>query len=293
MKTNCTAALVTPSFHRDFERCCLLNHSFVKFVAPNVKHYIVVDNQDLELFKQLEGPRTKIVTQESIVQASFFKMPFLRDWRFSLSTLPVRGWIWQQIVKLSFANLVDVNTIFIADSDAFFASEVDLMSFVQEEAVPLFRQKSDFYRNDKPTQAWHKAAREVFGMKALKENADTGFISPLVYWRKDVLEKIYSYFSEKTGYKNAWINAVGRSVTFSEYVFYGVFVDSILGVEQSGHYYREDEPCVIHWTEEALGLQELEQLAASRTKEQFLVSINAKSFTPVPLIRKAFGFDAS
>src|SRR4051794_10316580 len=93
--------LVTPSFYLDYERCALLTDSVRRYVPSNVEHIIVVSREDRELFDRFRDERTRVIVQEDIVQEPFFRLPFARRWRFNWKTLPVRGWIWQQLVKMS------------------------------------------------------------------------------------------------------------------------------------------------------------------------------------------------
>src|SRR4051794_40719124 len=93
-------ALVTPSYDLDYERCLLLIESVHRFVAPPVQHFIIVSRHDLKLFLRCAEERTHILIQEQIVPHRFWQIPFAHRWRFHFTVPPLRGWVWQQIVKM-------------------------------------------------------------------------------------------------------------------------------------------------------------------------------------------------
>ena len=49
-----TAAIVTASYAPDFERCRLLCETIDRFVTGASRHYILVEQRDVALFRQLE-----------------------------------------------------------------------------------------------------------------------------------------------------------------------------------------------------------------------------------------------
>ena len=49
-----TAAIVTASYAPDFERCRLLCETIDRFVTGAPRHYILVEQRDVALFRQLE-----------------------------------------------------------------------------------------------------------------------------------------------------------------------------------------------------------------------------------------------
>jgi len=66
VKNSPSFAIITPSYAPDFERCKLLVESVYKFVDPPVNHYIIVDREDLNLFKTLANQRVTLLTKEDI-----------------------------------------------------------------------------------------------------------------------------------------------------------------------------------------------------------------------------------
>src|SRR6202043_589722 len=94
-------ALVTPSFNLDAERCRLLVESVDRWVAPGVRHYLVVDRRDLTLFNSMRTARTEVLVVEDITPRWLIRVPAIRRFWLSLRSPPVRNWIMQQVIKLS------------------------------------------------------------------------------------------------------------------------------------------------------------------------------------------------
>src|ERR1700677_4667311 len=94
-------AIVTPSYYRDFPHCRLLVESVGAHVPRDIPHFIVVDRRDEALFSGLRSPRTHLVLKEDVLPGWLRQIPFARRWWLSAKSLPVRGWIVQQLVKLS------------------------------------------------------------------------------------------------------------------------------------------------------------------------------------------------
>ena len=55
MTKQTTTALITPSHAADFEHCRLLCDSIDRFVHDQPRHYILVDNDDYDMFLPLAG----------------------------------------------------------------------------------------------------------------------------------------------------------------------------------------------------------------------------------------------
>jgi hypothetical protein len=281
-------ALATPSFHLDYEICRLLIESVHRHVPADVPHFVIVNGDDVELFKGCADKRTHVLVQEDIVEERFWRVPFAPRWRINLWTLPIRGWIWQQMVKLSIANRIDADAYMLIDSDCFFVKPFDPRALVQDGKVPFYREEKDWYRTDPDTQKWAAVSRRLLGLPPLREPYDVGYVNPWGLWRRDVLLKLQARMSNG-GSPTSWLYRVGRNVTLSEYALYGMFVERVLGLGESGHYAFGRHLSHDHWSEEPLDQGGLEDFRGRLANEP-IVMINAKSKTPVAEIRTAFGY---
>lgn len=94
-------AIVTPSYAPDYEPCRLLAETVTRCVTPAFEHYIVVDRRDLKLFAGLSSPRTHIVAKQEVLPWFLHQAPWTANWWINVKGLPVRGWVLQQVIKLS------------------------------------------------------------------------------------------------------------------------------------------------------------------------------------------------
>ena len=238
-------AIVTPSYAPDFERCRVLCDSLQRFVTGHSEHVIVIDRQDQELFSQLAGPHTRLLLKEDMLPGWLRKLPFSRKWWLNLRGLPVRGWILQQIVKLSVAEAIDADLFMFADSDVAFLRPFQVSEVINDAGqVRLYSAPLKPEDVNEPRHcAWYRHAGKVFDLSgdAYRTN---DYISQLVTWRRDTLQKLTDRIAEQGGRR--WQAVLANTLDFSEYVLYGVFAEHVLG-DASGHYVTQNELCYCSW----------------------------------------------
>ncbi|MFH7028390.1 MAG: DUF6492 family protein [Heteroscytonema crispum UTEX LB 1556] len=156
-----TKTIITPSYAPDFERCRLLSWSIKEFLSPSINHYIIVDRRDLSLFRELKGPKTKIINVESVLPWWIQRIPLLKNGWLSLKTLPIRNWIIQQLVKIAIASFIDTDVLVFVDSDTTFVRPLNFQSFIRAGQVRLFREPS--YHTETHFNGC-KSAHELFGI---------------------------------------------------------------------------------------------------------------------------------
>jgi hypothetical protein len=236
--------LVTPSYAPDFERCRMLCESVEKYVISCKKHIIIVDNCDLKLFLQLKSNRIEIVSKESMLPRWIKKAPFFKKWWISIKALPVRGWILQQVIKLSVAEFIDADIYIFADSDVVFVRPFDLSNIIKDGKVRLFRTpiKPRDYKEPRH-QNWYRHAGSLFGIKG-DTYLKSDYISQLNSWRRDVLVQLYQHISQIS--KRHWKEELLRTFDFSEYTLYGIFAEFVLN-NNAAHYWDKNEICLCSW----------------------------------------------
>lgn len=276
MKQELTFGIITPSYAPDFERCKLLNYSINKFVTTPVNHYIVVDNRDYNLFSQLQSENTQILTKESLLPWWIKRIPIQKNVWFSLKTLPIRGWLIQQIIKIASAQSIAENVSVFIDSDVLFVRPFQLENLVNNDKVRLYRGCEG---NDVQKQwhlKWHKSAGKLLGLSEI-DMTIPDYITQIVSWRRDCVLQLCQHLENVSG--RSWIETLCNSWNISEYVLYGIFVDSIL--EGSRHYYDDKNICHNYWLPETLNKLELESFIKNINSEQVAVMISAKAGMPV------------
>jgi hypothetical protein len=279
-----TYALITPSFRGDFERCRLLVESVARWVSVPMTHYLVVDRRDLEMFRALENPRTRLLTVEDIIPWWLIRIPGVPKVWLSLRSLPVRNWILQQIVKLSIAEHVREDVLLFADSDTFFVREFDPGALEREGQPPLFveyGQRGLIENNDR----WHQVAARLLGISAL-ESYDTNFIGNVICWRRDHALALLQRLAQ-VGSRDWRLTLVNQFV-FSEYILYGLFATEVLGRDRCQQWQDTVIRTHTHWDPRPLDEAELVAFRGGLQPHHHSVMISAKSRTPVELIRRVF-----
>ena len=277
-------AIVTPSYYVDFERCRWLCETVDRHVAPQVKHYLIVDRADRSLFAPLASVRTRVVLKEDILRGRLAQVPFARKWWVGTGGPPVRGWIVQQVAKLFVHEVADEDVFLFVDSGAFFVRAYDPTASVRGSRVPLFREQNEFFRRSAAHQRWHKRASGLLGIRPV-EGFDVGYIKTLVSWRRDNLVRLHAHIERVAG--RASFDAMVWSLTLSEYGLYGMYCDSILG-DRAGHYHTSQIETLSHWSQERLTVPDLQRLRRQLSPEHLLVMVNEKSRTPPDTVRAAF-----
>ncbi len=269
-------AIITPSYAPDFERCKLLCQSIKRFINPHPRHYIIVDADDLELFSSLESEHTTILTLESIIPSWLIKLPLKRNFWVSWKTIPIRGWIIQQIIKISVAQQMEEDIAMFVDSDVFFIRDFDVQHLFKGDKTRLFCDAQGNEVQKKMHLKWHQSATKLLGLEAVNPEIPD-YIGNLITWKKKHVQQMCSHIENVTG-KN-WMVAVGNSWHFSEYTLYGTFIQQILK-EKSEHYSEANTLSLDYWLEESLSREEIRDFRTHLEPHQVAIMISAKSGTP-------------
>jgi hypothetical protein len=237
-------ALVTCSYRPDFERCARLCASMNRFINSEMAHFLIVPDRDRALFAQLESESRTIISSQEVLPARFIQLPLLDKWWFDNAMWPVRGWVMQQITKLCADVVTNCENIVFVDSDVEFIRPLQHERFITEETLRLHRQP--MHKSDGVHLKWHLGAAELLGLNPRYFGSD--YVAPLVTWRRSNLVQMKRHIEDCQ--ERPWYEAVGRRLTVSEYTLYGVFVEHVLGIEQSGHFVQPEDLCHSLWFED-------------------------------------------
>lgn len=241
LEQNRNIAFVTCSYGPDYQRCSRLCDSMDEFVDSDFEHVIIVPKRDMAKFMQLHGGRRRVVSVEETVPGFYIQLPFSNKWWLDAQLFPVRGWIMQQITKLSAGFATQADYLVFTDSDLQFIRSFTPESVLKDGTLRLHRIPG--VKSDGVHLKWHLKAGALLGTKQTYAGAD--YVGQLITWRRDVLLQMLKQIEKTTGKR--WYHAVGHSLTFSEYITYGVFAEKVLA-EQAGHYYEERDLCHCCWT---------------------------------------------
>lgn len=262
-----SACFVTPSYVRDYDRCRLLVESR-SVCAPDIPHYILVDPQDLPLFRTLSGPTTHVVDAREMLDASFHKLWGKNGWWWSLATPPVRGWITQQLRKLAMPRIADHDIFINIDSDVVLIRPFAPERLMEGERLALFEVD---YRNAEIT-AWGANAARLIGIAPPAQS--NNYVGMLIPWWRHHVVALTDRVEEANG--RPWQQVLARQKSFSEYMLYGTYVRHHLGVEAAGHF-PDDRPHVqTSWHKETGTAEGLDELFASAPPEAVGVMVHSK-----------------
>lgn len=275
-------AIVTPSYAPDFELCRTLNRSVLEFLPSDLKHYIVVDRRDLELFRPLRGEGTVVISKEEIMPPGIVQLPGFNRWFLDGTLLPISGWLVQQVAKIATAGALDEPVMVMVDSDVVFVRDVDPALFVNEGKTRLFRGRNGITAAMKSHVTWHVNACRLLDVVAEAPPLDD-YIGQVISWDRQLVLEMCARVEAVTGM--SWYSALARTRQVSEYLLYGLFVEKVAGI--AGNVWIDERArCSMHWDLAALGGVKVEQFARSLEDGDVALMISSHSRTP-PQVRQA------
>ena len=234
-------ALVTCSYRPDFARCASLCASMDAFIGPETTQVIIVPERDRRLFAPLASSNRTIVSTQEVMPARFTHLPLLKKWWLDSGLWPIRGWMMQQVTKLCADVVTDRENIMFVDSDIEFVEALQFERLLKDDALRLHRKPG--HKNEGVHRKWHQASAQLLGLEPQYFGSD--YIGPLVTWKRSNLNRLKQHI--EYCHQRPWYEAVGRRVTVSEYTLYGVFVEHVSGLEQSGHFPCDEDLCHCLW----------------------------------------------
>jgi hypothetical protein len=278
-------AVITKSYAPDFELCADLNRSILDYSCAPVHHHIIVPRSDLKLFSRLAGSRTDIHCDAEFLPTSFAAIPF-RNCAINLRRplLPVRGWILQQIIKLSSVAASTDDLVLVADSDVEFLRPFSAETFVRNGVVRFFR-RPDYVTEQLPRHvAWQRISRALLGLPPA-DPPFTDYIWGMVACDPAIVRQMLARVANTTG--RPWATALAAQLHFSEFTLYGVFVDHAVG-SPANSYFSDDPLCLAYWDTNPLNMDSAIDLLRGARPTDVAAMISAKSYTPLPVRRAAF-----
>lgn len=248
--------ILTKSYRGDYEVCRLMCASVDRFVPAEIAHRLVVPHADMTLFSPLATQRREIVAEEDLLPGWFRSLPLpgprwrrllrlpRRDVYVTPFSLPVRGWIAQQIMKIAGAAASRADIVVHVDSDCAFIRPFSTQAVYRDGRVRL-------YRDPVPVglethTRWQRNAGRLLG---LPDAAFYGgeYIDQFVVWKTSVVRGLTARIEEISG--RNWIATLARTRHFAEYVLYGVYADRVLGFDAAGLSPESFSLCHSRWEE--------------------------------------------
>jgi hypothetical protein len=246
-------SLITVSYRGDYALAAELCASVEAYVPADIEHVLVVPRADVALFLPLKTKRRRIVLVEDLLPTSWRQLPLpsriatpFGTWRpRSLWATPqglMRGWVLQQIVKLSCDIATPRGTLVFADSDIVFVRPLAVDRLFRDNRTRLYHRTGET-KDSERHRAWHRAAAEILGHPAT-DYFGADYIGNLITWRRDTLVALHEHIAKVTG--RDWQAALAGRRALSEYILYGAFAEHVLG-EASGHYLDTEDLVHASW----------------------------------------------
>jgi hypothetical protein len=232
-------AIITCSMASDREFFSLLVDSMEQYVDSEIMHYVIVPKADVMSFKEFEGARRQVISQEEILSTQLYSLSPLTRWAsvvvpslrrplyITRNGSFVRGWIVQQYLKIEMARRCSAAAIMHVDSDAFFVRKFCAENaFIDGKA--LYFRVSGVPENSKHHE-WAQVANDLLGSKVVK-GADFHYIENCIVWNTEIIREMIARIEEGNGEKIEDLILAQRS--FSEYYLYGIYLDYCVGRER-------------------------------------------------------------
>ncbi|MEM9120860.1 MAG: DUF6492 family protein [Cyanobacteria bacterium P01_F01_bin.56] len=289
-----TFAMITPSFAGDYEQFALLAHTVERHIPETVTHYVLVPRDDYAKFRRFQSKRTRVLIEDEFLPAWAQGLLTVNRYRITTRTLPIRGWILQQMLKLSAPAFAPEDVYLYVDSDVAFLREFrPTEEFVRDGKVRLFCERCD---GSWPLpivqegQRWRQISCNLLGVQEEAE-PQARYIGNIIAWRRDVLMSLQTHLSRGIG--RSWQERIARCSTFSEYTLYGVYVENVLGYESAGHYQDSKIYTLDSWQPEEQSVDDLIRLRNTELAPHHVgIMISAKGYTPAERIEQVFDLRA-
>jgi Family of unknown function (DUF6492) len=280
-------ALLTPTYARDLALCELLCDSVDRHARSFSTHYLLVPDSDLALFSRFDGPQRKVLAASQFMPGWLRPLPAIvrrqrRQHWWSLRARPVSGWHIQQILKIAAAATLKHSRYCILDSDVVLFRDFDLAGFEYPQSLPLLSLPNAVTSDQARHARWVETAHQLLGLPAPSLPA-ADFIGHIIYWDQLAIRAMIARIEGCAG--RGWIEALCRTREFSEFMLYGYFVQSDMGLScmhtPTGH-----TGCVDYWDQLTLDKAALLRLLGAATVDDFAFSAASFSETPVDIIRE-------
>lgn len=276
-------ALITASYHRDFEACRLLCDTIDAYVSGYSTHYIVVASEDVALFSSLSGPRRDIIDAATLLPQMRAVPVTWRGRRYSWMPgmgAPVYGWHLQQLRKIAMTMALSDAKAMHLDSDSCFCRPFDVDRAARGK-TPLRRAVGVIDEGMPDHLKWWRNAHRLLGLETPVLPGDD-YVGPMITWERSAVSSMAARIEATTG--KPWWLALAAARHFSEYLTYGTMVanDPLL---MERHEFTSEWPCLAYWQGPPLDAQSLAAFARGLGPRQVAIALQSFTGTPIGVIR--------
>lgn len=222
-------AVVTQSYRNDFNECRLLCESIDRF-APELDHFIFVNDEDAKMFACMNYGRHKVYKKSTVMPWYFVRVPFTvlgHHFHVSPFTIPVREWIVQQVCKLGVFDVIgaEYDAVFNIDSETVFMKPFDEGKWIRGGKYIMYR---TINVNEPSHDDYCRAAEKLLKPGVpISEFGKYNYMNTPVCFVRENTELLLKRIKENSAL-HSWKLALCNTYRFSEYYTYGIFTDNLL-----------------------------------------------------------------
>jgi hypothetical protein len=249
---------------------------------------LIVPESDLALFNSLASPRRRVVSEKHLLSPyglirlplpRRLALPFLKPLRFRQQWWcrgvgRISGWVTQQLIKLSAADLTDAPFLVFIDSDVLLIRALDTSALLSPSGAPYLH-RAEMRRDLTEHQTWYRTAQHLLALPA-DLSPPYNYVGNLIVWRTDLVNALRRRISNMQ--REPWQRAVARTRYFSEYILYGVYAGADSD-QTTAHLFRPSPLTCSVWTA-SKQLMATDILSAIRPEH---VALHLQSTLPLPV----------
>ena len=236
-------ALATQTYKADFDECKLLCQSIDLFVPKYIPHYIFVNDDDYDFFRNTDFFRNRLVFKKSELLPWYlfgYAKKFLgHQYYFSPFSIPVREWIIQQICKLSIFEFIDkdIDAVINIDSEVVFLKPFNETLFFRGDKFLFFKEP---FREEPSHLEYCRIGKKLLNISEdVNDIAKYCYQSASVIFVRENIKHLHNRI-EKSSLIKSWKLKLCNTYRFSEYYLYGMFNEYLFGMKN--HFVSDKRP---------------------------------------------------
>ena len=287
-----TIAILTPSFLPDIDGFVRLHQSVLQYTDSHTIHHAIVPRRDLASFRSIDSPRLRVWSESDFLPSGLIATDALAALRRRIPVLPrtincsavnlrrpwppIRGWILQQILKLSAATQLDNDCIVIIDSDVVLVRPMPADTFFRGNSVRVYEKPHGITAELARHYRWTRTAYALLGIPWSGELTFPDYVGGIVSWDPELTQGCLKRVASVAG--SDWATAVSKQLHFSEFILYGTYVRHF-GTAQQRLFSETTTLCHSYWSSAPLSAERASLFAAELTDRDVAIHIQSNSQT--------------
>jgi len=287
-----TIAILTPSFLPDIDGFLRLHQSVLRFADSQTIHHAIVPRRDLAAFRSIDSPRLHVWPESEFLPHGLIATDALAALRRRIPVLPrtincsavnlrrpwppIRGWILQQILKLSAATQLENDGIVIIDSDVVLIRPMPATTFFRGNSVRIYEKPHGITSELARHYRWTRTAYALLGLPWSGELTFPDYVGGIVSWDPELAQSCLQRVASVAG--SDWATAVSKQIHFSEFVLYGTYVRHF-GTAEQRSFCEATTLCHSYWSSVPLSADRASVFAAELSERDVAIHIQSNSGT--------------